>query len=242
MKPKEVAKLTGVTVRTLQYYDRIGLLKPSETAKNGYRIYHPSDLVTLQQILFFRELDFPLKEIQEIMKSPNYEASDALIHQKELLIKKRDRLNGLIHLVNAALEGEETMSFKEFDTKSIEDYKQNYATEVKERWGSTESYQEYTKKTKNYNKEQWNLITAQGQQIMAQFAALRHFPADSKEVQSLVKDWQDHITKHYYECTKEILSGLGLMYVQDERFTKTIDSNGKGTAAFMAQAIEIYCK
>lgn len=242
MKPKEVAKLTGITVRTLQYYDRIGLLKPSETTKNGYRIYHPSDLVTLQQILFFRELDFPLKEIQEIMKSPNYKASDALKHQKELLIKKRDRLNGLIQLVTTTLEGDEIMSFKEFDTTKINEAKDNYAAEVKERWGSTPAYQEYTKKTKAYNKEQWNFITAQGQQIMAQFAALRHLPADSKEVQSLVKDWQDHITNNYYECTKEILSNLGLMYVQDERFTETIDSNGEGTAAFMAQAIEVYCK
>lgn len=242
MKPNEVAKLTGVTVRTLQYYDKIGLLKPSEMAENGYRIYHQSDLETLQQILFFRELDFSLTEIKEIMQNPNYEKSDALKHQKELLIKKRDRLNGLILLVDSALEGDETMSFKEFDNSVIEEAKNNYAAEVKERWGSTTAYQEYSKKTKNYNKDQWNTVTAKGQEIFTQFAKLRHLPAESEEVQALVKVWQDHITENYYNCTKEILSGLGLMYTHDERFTKTIDANGEGTAAFMAQAIEIYCK
>lgn len=242
MKPNEVAKLTGVTVRTLQYYDKIGLLKPSEMAENGYRIYHQSDLETLQQILFFRELDFSLTEIKEIMQNPNYEKSDALKHQKELLIKKRDRLNGLILLVDSALEGDENMSFKEFDNSVIEEAKNNYAAEVKERWGSTTAYQEYSKKTKNYNKDQWNTVTAKGQEIFTQFAKLRHLPAESEEVQALVKVWQDHITENYYNCTKEILSGLGLMYTHDERFTKTIDANGEGTAAFMAQAIEIYCK
>lgn len=242
MKPNEVAKLTGVTVRTLQYYDKIGLLKPSEMAENGYRIYHQSDLETLQQILFFRELDFSLTEIKEIMQNPNYEKSDALKHQKELLIKKRDRLNGLILLVDSALEGDENMSFKEFDNSVIEEAKNNYAAEVKERWGSTAAYQEYSKKTKNYNKDQWNTVTAKGQEIFTQFSKLRHLPAESEEVQVLVKVWQDHITENYYNCTKEILSGLGLMYTHDERFTKTIDANGEGTAAFMAQAIEIYCK
>lgn len=242
MKPNEVAQLTGVTVRTLQYYDRIGLLKPSEVAANGYRIYHPSDLATLQQILFFRELDFSLNEIKEIMQNPHYEKSDALRHQKELLIKKRDRLNGLIQLVDKALEGDKIMSFKEFDTTEIDEAKNNYASEVKERWGSTEAYQEYTKKTKDYNNDHWNTITEKGQQIFAQFASLRHLPAESEDVQALVQAWQDHITENYYSCSKEILSGLGMMYDNDERFKENIDKNGVGTAAFLAQAIEIYCK
>ncbi len=242
MKTNEVAKLTGVTVRTLQYYDRIGLLKPSDYDSNGYRIYSESDLDTLQQILFFRELDFSLNEIKQIMKSSNYNKQDALLRHKEILIQKRNRLNDLIHLVSATLKGDTNMSFKEFDTSKIEELKEQYVTEVKERWGSTDAYSEYSKKTKDYGSEQWSNITDEGYEIISRFAKIRQQPANSKEAQALVKEWKDHITHNYYNCTKEILSCLGLMYSQDERFRNNIDQYGEGTALFMTKAIEFFCE
>lgn len=241
MKTNEVAKLTGITVRTLQYYDKIGLLQPKKDAENGYRIYQEKDLAVLQQILFFRELDFPLADIQKILKDPEYDKQDALIHQKELLIKKRDRLNRLIDLVESNIEGATHMNFEAFDTSEIDHYKEDYKQEVKERWGKKDAYQEYNKKTKNYSKEQWVQASQNGNDILKGFAAIKDLSPESKEAQAQVKLWQDHITQSYYTCTKEILNGLGMMYVQDERFLNNIDKYGKGTAEFMSKAIEYYC-
>ena len=111
MKISDVARLTGVTIRTLRYYDEIGLLRPGAVTEAGYRVYGDADLETLQQILFFRELDFPLEDIRRIMKNPAYEKETALRKQRELLLQKRDRLDSLIELLDRILKGERDMSF-----------------------------------------------------------------------------------------------------------------------------------
>lgn len=241
MKISEVAKLTGITVRTLHYYDEIGLLKPSEITESGYRLYSKDSLETLQQILFFRELDFPLNEIKEIMTNPNYNKREALNKQKELLVKKRQRIDSLIGLINNTIEGDNNMSFKEFDMKDIEESKKKYAKEVKERWGNTDAYKECEEKTNNYSENQWGAINKESSEILKDFG--QHIGCDpgSAEVQDLVEKWRNHISSSFYNCTKEILSGLGLMYINDERFQKNIDQNGQGTAELMSKAIEIYC-
>ena len=138
MKISEVAKLSGVTVRTLHYYDEIGLLKPSKTTEAGYRMYSIEDLEKLQQILFFRELDFPLNEIKEIMINPKYDKIEALNKHKELLIEKRKRIDGLVTLIDKTIKGDNNMSFKEFDNSKIEENKRKYSEEVKKRWGNTD--------------------------------------------------------------------------------------------------------
>ncbi|WP_333527769.1 DUF2268 domain-containing putative Zn-dependent protease [Faecalibacterium prausnitzii] len=240
MKVSDVAKLTGVTVRTLHYYDEIGLLPPSEVTSSGYRVYNDADLEVLQQILFFRELDFSLEEIRGIMQNPAYEKETALQNQKALLVQKRDRLDRLIALVDKTLKGECDMSFKQFDTTKIEEAKQQYAAEVKQRWGNTVAYAEYEKKSASYNTVQQKMLDGEGAAILNEFGKNRSLPPDSVEVQELVKKWQAYITDNYYNCTKEILSCLGQMYVGDERFTQHIDQYGVGTAAFMAAAIEVY--
>lgn len=241
LKINEVAKLTGVTVRTLHYYDEIGLLKPSKVSEANYRLYDAAAIEMLQQILFFKELDFPLNEIKEIVKSESFDRTEALEKHKELLIKKRKRIDKLINLVEKTIEGECNMSFKEFDNIDFENAKNKYAKEVKERWGKTDAYVESETKTKKYGKEQWKQVNEEGGNILKAFAENREKSADSKEVQALVKEWQDYITKRFYKCTNEILKGLGVMYLQDERFKKNIDSYGKGTTEFMSQAIKIYC-
>ena len=241
LKINEVAKLTGITVRILHYYDEIGLLKPNNVTQSGYRIYEEQELEVLQQILFFRELDFSLCDIKEIMGNTNYNKTEALDRQRQLLIKKRNRLNGLIDLVEQVIGGDNTMSFKEFDTTKIEENKKKYAAEIKERWGKSDAYAESEQKTKTYGEEQWNILNGEWNAILLEFAENRHFKPDSKDAQNLVKKWQDYITKNFYTCTNEILSGLGKMYVGDERFTQNIDKNGEGTAEFMADAIAVYC-
>ena len=241
MRISEVAKLTGITVRTLHYYDEIGLLKPSEITEAGYRIYSREDLEILQQILFFRELDFPLSQIKEIMNNPNYDKEEALKKQKELLIQQRQRIEGLIKLIEKRIEGDNNMSFKEFDMNEIEENKKKYAKEVKERWGTSKAYEESEKKTSSYNKEKWGDINQETSEIFKGFAELRNSDPGSEEVQELVRRWQKYITDNFYTCTNEILSGLGLMYVEDERFKENLDKNGEGTAKLMAEAIKIYC-
>lgn len=241
MKINEVAKLTGVTVRTLQYYDKIGLLKPSKVLDNGYRVYEEEQLATLQQILFYRELDFQLNEIKNIMSRPGYDRQQAMIHQRELLSQKKTRLENLISLLDKRIEGDNTMSFKEFDNTEIENTKKKYASEAKERWGSTDAYKEYSDKTGKYGKEQWNNVYDQLRSIIHEFADIRDQKPDSPDAERLVMKWQKYISDTMYECTNEILAGLGQMYVKDERFKKNIDSFGEGTAEFMSMAIEKYC-
>ena len=242
MKVSEVAKLTGVTVRTLRYYDQIGLLKPTRVTEAGYRLYSEADLEILQQILFFRELDFPLSDIQEILSNPAFDREAALQNHRALLLQKRSRIDGLISLVDKTLKGETDMSFKQFDASEIEKNKQKYAEEAKERWGGTDAYAEYVQKTKDYDDPQWKLLNGEGAEILRQFGEIRHLDPASRDAQALVKKWQDFITANFYTCTKPILSCLGQMYIDDERFTQNIDRHGEGTALFMATAIEIYCK
>lgn len=242
MKINEVAKLAGVTVRTLHYYDEIGLLQPSEITNTGYRLYDSAALETLQQILLFRELGFSLNDIKGIMINPNYDKASALKKHRELLLQKRNHIDDLLTLVDRTLKGEYDMSFRQFDAREIEENRKKYAAEVKERWGNTAAYAESEKKTNSYDDSQWKMVLGGGEAILRAFAENRMIQPESRDAQTLVKKWQDYITANFYHCTKEILSCLGLMYTGDERFTQNIDQNGEGTAAFMAAAIEVYCR
>lgn len=241
MKINEVAKLTGVTVRTLHYYDEIGLLHPSETTEAGYRIYNQDALERLQQILFFRELEFPLGDIKEIVSSQCYDRQEILSKHKELLIQKRKRLDALIGMIDTALGDAPCIDMNVYDMTDINEMRKKYAAEVKERWGKTEAYMESEQKTGEYDDVRWNMLKGEGDAILKTFGQNRHLKPESKEAQQLVKRWQTYISDNFYHCTDEILYCLGLMYVEDERFTKNIDRNGKGTAEFMAKAIEYYC-
>ena len=239
MQIKEFALLTGVSVRTLHYYDEIGLLRPDEVDEHtGYRYYGEASVLRMQEILFLRELDFSLKSIGEMLSSPNYDKKRALSEQKNLLILKKERLERIISAVDDAMRGENVM--KAFDASEFEKYKD----EAKEKWGRTEAYKEHSEKTKGYSKDKWNNLADRMNDIMAEFAVCMkngEEPA-SDAAQSLVKELQKHICDNYYNCTNEILAGLGQMYVADERFKKNIDKNGDGTAQFICEAIKAYCK
>ena len=239
MQIKEFAEFTGVSVRTLHYYDEIGLLPPADVDQGtGYRFYDEQSLLRMQEILFYRELDFSLKSIEEILSSPNYDKVKALKEQKQLLTLKKERLERLIAAIDAAEKGENIM--KAFDNSEFETYK----AEVKERWGNTDAYKEHTEKTKNYGKDKWSSLAADMDIILGEFAlCMKNGSApEAEEVQNLVQKLQNHITENFYTCTKEILSGLGQMYVADDRFKSNIDKNGAGTAEFISEAIRIYCK
>lgn len=244
MHIKEFAKLTGVSVRTLHYYDEIGLLKPCAVdEQNGYRFYDENSLLRMQEILFYRELDFPLKEIIAILSSPEYDKQTALKEQKRLLTLKKERLERLIAALDSAMKGEK-ITMTAFDNSEFEAQRELYAKEAKEKWGDTAAYRESAEKTKGYTKEKQNEVNEGMDSILAEFLQCKKSGSapDSKEAQELVKKWQDFLTENYYNCTKEILAGLGEMYVADERFKANIDRHGDGTAEFIQEAIRAYCK
>ena len=240
MTVNEVSKLTGVSIRTLQYYDKIGLLHPANYTEAGYRLYDDAALETLQQILLFRELEFSLKDIKEIISSPDFDRSKALEQQIELLKLKKEHIENLIDLaLGIKAIGVKPLKFDAFDTRKIDEY----AAQAKAAWGTTPAYKEYEEKSKGRTKED-NLKIHQGMiDIFGEFGQIRNTDPASEEAQEMVKKLQDYITEHMYTCTKEILGGLGMMYGGGGDFTTNIDKmGGKGTAEFASRAIEIYCK
>lgn len=240
MTVHEVSKLTGVSIRALQYYDKIGLLKPTGYTQSGYRLYDDTALETLQQILLFRELEFPLKEIKEIISSADFDREKALEQQITLLTMKKEHLENLISLAREIrYKGEQTMDFSAFDTSKIDEY----ARRAKEQWGNTAEYKESEEKAKGRTKEEEKDMMVQFMQIFMEFDAIKDQAPDGTEAQSQVKKLQDYITEHFYHCSDEILSGLGQMYAADGEFKENIDrAGGEGTAVFVSDAIRCFCK
>ena len=236
---QKVSRLTGVSIRTLQYYDRIGLLHPTEYSDAGYRLYDDAALETLQQILLFRELEFPLKDIRKIIESPDFDRGKALEQQIELLTLTKEHIENLIDLARGIkLMGVRHLKFDAFDTKKIDEY----AARAKASWGNTPAYKEFEEKSKGRTKEQDRDISLGLMEIFAEFGAIRATDPASEEAQALVKKLQDYITDNFYTCTNEILNGLGKMYSGGGEFTKNIDNyGGEGTAEFAHQAIDLYC-
>lgn len=240
MSVHEVVKLTGITARTLHYYDEIGLLKPAEVTEAGYRMYDDTSLSRLQNILLFRELQFPLKEIKVILDSPDFDPSEAIAQQIRLLELQYKHLGELITLTREIQEkGVTTMNFDVFDKSEIK----KYEAEVREKWGNTKAYQEYSQKDIAQNESNYSKITEELLTMFSELGGLRHLTPDTSEVQEKISALQKFITDNYYVCTDEILSGLGEMYVCDERFRNNIDkAGGDKTADFVRQAIAVYCR
>lgn len=236
----EAAALAGVSVRTLRYYDEIGLLSPCEVTEAGYRVYDEAALARLQQILFYRELAFPLADVARILSAPDYDRAEALRKQRELLMLRRERLDTLIRLAEESMKGENTMSIQEFDNSGLEAVQKQYAAEAEEKWGKTDAYKQSAARTKGYSKEDWARIQAEADEILRGFAAARDEAPAGERARALVEAWRAHITQHYYDCTEPILKGLGQMYTADERFTAYLDRFGDGTAQFISEAIAAY--
>ncbi len=237
----EVSRLTGVSIRTLQYYDKIGLLPPTEYTGSGYRLYDDTALEKLQQILLFRELAFPLKEIRRIIDSPDFDRGKALEQQIALLTLKKAHIESLIDLAREikAMGVNHQMDFRAFDTSQID----AYAAQAKASWGETPAYQEYEERAKGRTATENAALSRQMMEIFAAFGAVRREDPSGDAAQTLVKKLQDYITAHFYTCTDEILYGLGVMYAGGGDFTASIDQRaGEGTAEFVYQAIRIYCK
>lgn len=247
-KVKEVADMAGVSVRTLHHYDQIGLLKPQSVTSAGYRLYTDSDLETLQQILFFKELDFNLQEIKEIIQDPSFDRACALRTHRELLIEKKNRLERIIQSVENTMEwieGGITMNKKEmfngFDMTEIDKHKEKYAEETRQKYGQSDAYKESEKKTSGYSKDDWARVMGRAGEIYERLASLMEKHPSDPQVQEVIGEWRQHITDSFYNCTPEIFRGLAEVYVCDERFTANIDKFKEGLAQFMSEAMIIYC-
>lgn len=235
VKVKEIATLTGISVRTLHHYDEIGILKPAHVTEAGYRLYSDEDLTTLQQILFFRELGFSLKKIKELLERPTFDQLEAFEMQRKMLVEKRNQLDTMIDTINKTIQEEKgvyTMTnkerFKGFDFSKGNEYE----AEARKRWGEAAVDEANQKAGNPAFGEEMN-------QIYFKLAELRHTDPASENAQGAIGEWYTLLNK-IGNYSLEAFRGLGEMYVADERFTKNIDQFGEGLAEFMRDAMEEY--
>ena len=242
MTVHEVSELTGVSIRTLQYYDKIGLLKPCGYSRSGYRYYGDDELRTLQQILLFKELEFKLSDIKEIISRSDFDKKAALDQQIELLKLKKDHINDLLRLARS-LRNEEAgvTDFEAFDISKIK----AFAEEAKKKWGNTPEYKEFEAKQAGSfgTSSEQETIMEDFMEIFCEFGKIKGGSPDSAPAQSLVRRLQAFISDHFYKCNDKTLAGLGKMYAAGGEFTENIDkAGGKGTGKFVCKAIEAYVK
>ena len=236
----EVSRLTGVSIRTLQYYDKIGLLPPADYTEVGYRLYDDETLQKLQIILLFRELEFPLKDIRRIIESPVFDRKKALEQQIHILELKKEHIENLIDLARGVKKSgvKDMTDFTAFDTAKIDDY----IAKAREYWGDTAAFKEFEEKNADRTSEENAGINTELMKIFAQFGGMKDMDPASPKVQKQVKKLQDYITDKFYKCTNTILSSLGHAYSAEGEMKRNIDkAGGKGTGEFVDKAIQIYC-
>jgi len=234
----EVSRLTGVTIRTLRHYDRIGLLRPTTKTDAGYRLYDEASLQRLHTILIFRELEYPLEEIRRILDRPGFDMNEALRLQREQLLMRRGHIDRLIALTRTISEkGMKHMDFSAFDERKAADL----SAQAEAAYGSTDAWKEFARreKTRSPGDNERN-----GKALMAmigQFGRALPLAPDSAEAQAFVQQLRDHITAYFYPCTIPVLHGLADTYETPD-FRRNIDrEGGDGTAEALAEAIRIYC-
>ncbi|HSA84370.1 MAG TPA: MerR family transcriptional regulator, partial [Patescibacteria group bacterium] len=241
----KLAELAGITVRTLHHYDQIGLLRPSFSGSNGYRYYEQEELIKLQQILFFRELEFSLEQIKDIMDSPNFDFVTAMQDQRKMLQLKKDRIDMLLATIEKTIrsrKGSTKMKnddlYGGFTKKQMEEYKE----EARKRWGDTDAFKQSEERTKHWIKADYDRVAKEGALWTHKFEELRDkgFFMDSPEIQEMIGQHYNAL-RTFYEPNYEMYRGLGQMYVDDPRFTAYYEKFGKGLALFMRDAMNYFC-
>lgn len=235
---KEVSALTGVSIRALRYYDRIGLLRPEAVTEAGYRLYGDAALERLRHILLYRELGFSLREIGTMLNAPDFDRGRALEQQARLLEMKAEHLKNLAEFTRGIRRmGVNTLDFSAFDTREMDEY----ARQAKALYGKTDAYKEFERRSADRTPQQEQCVGQGLMAILARFGGMLDRDPACAEAQAQVRALQDYITANYYACTPQILSGLGQMYAAGGAMTDNIDkAGGTGTAAFAARAIAVY--
>ncbi len=238
-----VARLAGITVRTLHHYDEIGLLHPSGRSDAGYRRYADGDLDRLQRILFFRELGFGLDQIKDAMTDGGADASAHLRRQHAMLRDRIERLQRMASAVEKAMEAR-TMGIKLTPEERFEVFgdfdPDKHAAEVEERWGDTDAYRESARRTKGYTKADWQRIKDEGQAAVDKLVAAMQSgkPATSEEAMAGAEAHRLQIDRNFYPCSYEMHVGLAEMYLADPRFTATYEKVAPGLAQYLHDAIK----
>lgn len=234
----QLARLAGVSVRTLHHYDEIGLLKPSLRGENNYRYYNKGGLLRLQQVLLYRELDIPLARIAEILDEPGFDPFKALEHHKLELLKRRKRLDALLQSVDHTIiqlkNNAQEMNYEHMYRGFSREQAEAYEKEATERWG--DKVAESKERMKNMSRDEWDALMEEGENINRELVELMDRPVDDRDVQVLVKRHHAMINRHY-TVTPEIYKGLAGMYVADERFTAYYDKHREGLADFLSRAM-----
>ncbi len=243
MNVGEVAALTGVTVRTLHHYDRIGLLTPSGRTAAGYRQYGEGDLDRLHRVLLYRELGFPLEEVAALLDDPDADPEEHLRRQHRLLLERLARTQAMVAAVEKEMEAR-TMGIsltpeERFEVFGEHDPEQ-YEAEVRERWGETDAYAQSSRRTASYTKEDWLRVKTEGEDVERRFAeALRDgVPADSPRAMDLAEEHRQQISRNFYDCPPGMHAGLGRMYVEDERFAAHYERVAPGLAQYVSTAVQ----
>ena len=246
-KVSEVAKIAHVSVRTLHHYDAVGIFVPSERNEAGYRLYTDADLAKLQQILFYRELGFTLEEIGELMSNPELDQGDALRAQRELILEQQRRLVAMLGQIDRTLnklEGETAMTNEEMFEVFGKFNPKDYEDEAKQRWGDTDAYRESARRTKSYTKEDWKRYASENDAVQRQIASLMDQgvkPTDARAIDA-AEQHRLLIDKWFYPCSRAMHAGLGKMYVNDPRFTASLDKVHPGMAQYLCDAIAANAK
>lgn len=239
---QQLANISGTTVRTLHHYDEIGLLKPARVKNNGYRLYNEPELLKLQQIMFFKELDFPLIEIKRILDNPKFDMKKALVeHRGQMEIRKK-RLNSLIHTIDKTIKkiNKETKMQDEELYKAFNEHETKYANETKNRWGGTTAYKQSQLKMAKMTKEEKIAIKKNADIWIKNFVENIKYGPESDQIQKLIHEHYNSL-RVFYEPNIEIYRGLANMYVEDPRFTDYYEKYSKGLAQFMKKAMLFYC-
>jgi DNA-binding transcriptional MerR regulator len=243
----ETARLAGVSVRTLRLYDQLGLLCPKARTAAGYRLYGKDDLLRLQQVLFFKELDVPLNAIRAALDTPGFDFAASLKRHREILQRRSDRVALLMATVDrtiCALEGEKTMlKVEELYEGFPKETAERYESEAKAAWGHTDAYAQSRKRVGAMTKDQWNAVKARGERLTLDFAeAFRTGEAPGgKRAQVLCGLWKEHL-RAFYDPTPEMLIGLGAMYADHPDFRSFYEKIAPGLADWLKKALAAYGK
>ena len=237
---KEISDMCGLSIRALRHYDDIGLLKPASVTEAGYRLYDEESLRRISLILVFRELGFRLEDIRVMIDSPDFDVKQAVEEQIRMLHEKRERIDSLIGFARRVNEkGVAEMDFSVFDDRKLKKYRED----AKNRWGDTEAYEEYLKKSRNRTGSEEKMIGMGIMDIMKEFGEVLGTDPSADSVRKPVIKLKSYITENFYECTDEILLGLSEMYAAGGEMTENIDAHaGKGTGIFIKEAVREYLK
>jgi len=242
MRVGDLAKATGLTVRTLHHYDELGLLVPSGRTPSGHRRYEPADLERLQRLLFYRELGFGLDEVERLLDGSDRDPLDQLRDQHRLLVERSERLRAMADAVAAAIKAHESgvrltpeemfEVFADFDPTE-------HADEARDRWGETEAYRESARRTSTYTKDDWSRVMSEGADVERSFAdaMAAGLPPTSQEATAAAERHRLHIDRSFYPCSHEMQVALAQMYLADARFTKHYEDVAPGLAQYVHDAI-----